>query len=128
MPQEPPTSGVAYASFASVLGCGGVLVDTAGVARPLPDHEALAAAIPEWVPRADHAVDALHNCLVLATHVHPTVRAAALAAFGELARREEFLGERSRVVRALKLGLRDPDPDVRAAAARATVLVEERLG
>lgn len=128
MHPEPPTSGVTYRSFVSLVGHAGVIIDANGDTQPLPEHEALAAAIPQWVQHADQEADCLRTCLALTTHEHPTVRAAAFSAFGELARRSGRLGERTRVVPTLEIGLRDRNEEVRDAATRSAVLVEASLG
>ena len=44
---------------------------------PLPEHEALAGAIPQWVLLPEHEADTLDACLGFAAHDHPAVRAAA---------------------------------------------------
>ena len=112
----------------SVLGYGGVVLNTDGTSQPMPEHQAIAAAIPNWVPLADHERDTLDACLKFATHHHPTVRAAAITAFGDLVVRYGRLGERERVLRAIALGLRDDDEAVRDAASRSGELVKQRLG
>ena len=116
----------AYAD--SGLMAGGVTIGADGVARPIPEHEALAYAIPQWVLLPGQESDTLDACLGLAAHDHPAVRAAAAAAFGDLARCYGRLGERDRVVRAIELGLRDRDDNVRGAAARSADIVEAALG
>jgi hypothetical protein len=133
MQHEPPESDDARAEYDSahadsVLGYGGIVLGADGVPRPMPEHEALAAAIPRWVELADHEADTLGACLDVAAHDHPAVRAAAVAAFGELARRYGRLAERARVVRAIELGLRDRDDGVRGAATRSAAIVEQTLG
>jgi hypothetical protein len=112
----------------SVLMAGGVIVGADGIARPLPEHEAIAGAIPQWVLLPKHEADTLDACLGFAAHDHPAVRAAAAAAFGDLVRRYGRLAERERVVRAIELGLRDRDDDVRGAASRSAGIVEAALG
>src|SRR5688500_15815700 len=84
----------------SGLMAGGVRVGADGVAHPMPEHEALAFAIPQWVLLPGHESDTLDACLWFAAHDHPAVRAAAAAAFGDLARRYGRLAQRERVVRA----------------------------
>ena len=116
----------AYAE--SGLMAGGVTIGADGLARPLPEHEALAYAIPQWVLLPGHESDTLDACLGFAAHEHPAVRTAAAAAFGDLARRYGRLGQRERVVRAIELGLRDRVDDVRGAAARSADIVETALG
>ena len=133
MRHEPPDSDDAPDEYDlvhadSVLGYSGVILGADGVARPMPEHEALAGAIPHWVELADHEADTLGACLEFAAHDHPTVRAAVVTAFCELARRYRRLTERPRVVRAIELGLRDRDDDVRYAAARSADIIEETLG
>ena len=133
MPYESPEMGDEDdefdTSFAeSGLMAGGVTIGADGVARPLPEHEALAFAIPQWVQLPAHESDTLDACLGFAAHDHPAVRAAATAAFGELAGRYGRLAEQERVVRAIELGLRDRDADVRGAAARSADIVEAALG
>jgi hypothetical protein len=112
----------------SGLMAGGVALGADGVTRPLPEHEALAFAIPQWVLLRGHQSDTLDACLGFAAHDHPAVRAAAAAAFGDLARRHGRLAHRERVVRAIELGLRDRDDDVRGAASRSADIVEAALG
>jgi hypothetical protein len=111
----------------SVLGASGITVGADGIACPLPMHEAIAHAIPHWVLLPEHESDTLEACLEFAVHDHPAVRAAATAAFGDLARRYGRLAERGRVARAVELGLRDPDDDVRAAASRSADILEATL-
>ena len=112
----------------SVLAYGGVVSGPDGKLHTMPEHEALAGAIPQWVELAQHEADALDACLEFASHDHPVVRAASVAAFGDLADRYGRLGQRERVVRAIELALRDRDEDVRAAAARSAAFVEQTLG
>jgi hypothetical protein len=132
MRHEPPEMGddaecdTIYAE--SALGAGGITVGADGIARPLPEHEALAGAIQQWVLLAEHESDTLDACLGFAAHDHPAVRAAAVAAFGDLARRYGRLAERARVVRSVELGLRDRDDDVRGAASRSADILEATLG
>ena len=114
--------------FDSLLGYGGVIIDSAGFSHPMPEHEAIAGAIPYWVTLPEHEADTLDSCLQFATHDHPAVRAAAIEAFGELARRYGRLGEHDKVVRAIELGLRDVDDQVRGAAARSGDMVQAKLG
>jgi hypothetical protein len=80
----------------SVLGASGITVGADGIACPLPMHEAIAHAIPHWVLLPEHESDTLEACLEFAVHDHPAVRAAATAAFGDLARRYGRLAERGR--------------------------------
>jgi len=75
-----------------------------------------------------HESDTLDACLGFASQDHPAVRAAAAAAFGDLERHYGRLAERERVVRAIELGLRDRDDDVRGAASRSADFVEASLG
>ena len=129
MQHEPPDFDDASAQYHSVytdsvLGYGGVVLGADGIPRPMPEHEALAGAIAHWVQVADHEADALGACLEFATHDHPTVRAAAVAAFGDLVRRYGRLGERDRVVRAIERGLRDGDNDVSSVATRSADVIE----
>ncbi len=70
----------------SVLGYGGIALAADGVARPMPEHESLAAAMPQWVKLAGHEADTLAVCLEFATHDHPAVRAATLSAVAGCAR------------------------------------------
>lgn len=131
MQHEPPDSDDARGEYDSVhvdsvVGYGGIVLGVDGVARPMPEHEALAAAIPQWVKLGGHEADTLAACLEFATHDHPTIRAATLSAFGGLARR---YGRRARARRAGgRAGLRDRDDDVRGAAPRSADLIEEALG
>jgi hypothetical protein len=94
----------------------------------VPEHEAITAAMPQWVRRPEHRAAAEAFCLDLAAHPHPRVRAAVLEALGELATRYRQFDQRERVVRALELGLRDRDAEVRDAAAAATTTTERLLG
>ena len=112
----------------SVLGYGGIALGPDGVARAMPEHQALAAAIPRWVELAEHKADTLDACLQFAAHDHPAVRSASVAALGALARRYGQLGERQRVVHAIELGLRDRNEDVRGAASRTADILEAALG
>ena len=133
MPHESPHLGDEDDEFdtacaESGLMAGGVTIGADGVARSLREHEALAFAIPQWVMLPGHESDTLDACLGFAAHDQPAVRAAATAAFGDLARRYGRLAERERVLRAIELGLRDRDDDVRGAAARSADIVEAALG
>ena len=133
MQHERPNSDDARSEYDSVhadsaLGYAGIVLGSDGVPGPMPEYDALAAAIPQWVKLAGHEADTLGACLEFATHDHPTVRAATLSAFGELARHYGRLAQRGRVVRAIELGLRDRDDDVRDAATRSADLIEEALG
>ena len=112
----------------SVLGFSGVLLGPHGAVRPMPDHEALAGAIPQWVLLPEHEAETLDACLGFAAHDHPAVRAAAVAAFGALTGRYGRLDRREQVVRAIELGLRDRDTDVRDAASRSADIVWQALG
>ncbi|HUQ84470.1 MAG TPA: hypothetical protein VM076_25170 [Gemmatimonadaceae bacterium] len=113
---------------ASGLMAGGVTIGPDGVARPMPEHQALAAAIPQWVLLPEHEADALAACLGFASHDHPVVRGAAVAAFGNLAVRYGRLENRERVVQAIELALRDREADVRDAAFRSATLLRQTLG
>ena len=112
----------------SGLMAAGITVGPDGISQPVPQHEAIATAIPLWVRLREHEAETLSVCLRLTSHGHPAVRAAAVAAFGDLARRYGRLAERERVERAIELGLRDRDSDVRGAASRSADTVEARLG
>jgi hypothetical protein len=112
----------------SVLGYGGVVLGDDGVLHVMPEHQALTAAIPRWVELPAHEAATVDACLEFAAHDHPAVRAACAAAFGDLARRYGRLTQRERVVRAIELGLRDRDNDVRGAATRSADILEQALG
>ena len=112
----------------SVLGYSGIVLGENGRLHAMPEHQALAAAIPRWVELPDHEADTVGACLEFAAHDHPLVRAACVAAFGDLARRYGRLAQRARVVRAVELGLRDHDDDVRRAASRSADILEQALG
>ena len=129
-PRDPDDLDVEYETTHadSVLGYGGVVLGIDGVLHAMPEHEALAAAIPRWVELPAHEADTLNACLHFAGHDHPAVRAACAAGFGDLARRYGRLAQRARVVRAVQLGLRDRDHDVRGAAARSADILEHTLG
>ena len=112
----------------SVLGYGGVVLGDDGGLRVIPEHQALTAAIPRWVELPAHQADTVDACLAFAAHEHPAVRAACVVALGDLARRYGRVAQRERVVRAIELGLRDRDKDVRGVATQSADILEQALG
>ena len=114
--------------FPSLLGYGGIRMDADGNSTDFPEHEALLAAIPMWVTVDEHEDDALDLCLEFAAHPLAEVRAAAVTAIGDLARRYGRLKQHERVSGTLRHALADADADVRQAATRSLQTLEETLG
>jgi len=111
----------------SVLGWRGVVVRSDGSTVAMPEHEALAAAIAQWVALPEHLDDAVAICLDVVTRPEPLVRAAAISAFGAIARRYSRLPREQSVRLAVARALHDPVGEVRQAAAAARHELEQAL-
>ena len=109
----------------STLGWGGMVIGPDGIGRPMPEHEALIAAIPEWVGISEHHDQAVQICIEVLERPEDEVRLAAVAAIGEVARRYGRLPNRTAARAAVIGALDDPSPDVRTAAAATLGLIDQ---
>jgi hypothetical protein len=112
----------------SALCWGGVIVRSDGSTVPMPEHEVLTAAIPQWVQLAEHLDDTVDICLDVVTRPESLVRVAAVSAFGAIARRYARLPQEQAVRLAVTRALHDPVDEVREAAAVARQAIEQALG
>lgn len=114
--------------FDSVLGWGGMVIGPDGQGQPMPEAEALAAVIPDFVGVPEHLLDnAVAICLDALGRPELPVRIAALQAFAEIARRYRYLPQRETVIDAVENARRDPAAEVRQVAAATAQALQEAL-
>ena len=111
----------------SALGWGGVVFRPDGSTAAMPEDEALAAAIAQWVYLPEHLDDAVAICLDVVTRPEPRVRTAAVSAFGAIARRYARVPREQAVRFAVARALQDPVDEVREAATTTTQALDQAL-
>jgi hypothetical protein len=109
----------------SALGWGGMIIGPDGIGRPMPEDEALIAAIPDWVGIPEHLNDAVQIYIQVLGRPEQSVRLAAVIAIGEVARRYGRLPHRTNARGAVMRALTDPSPEVRTAAAATLGLIDQ---
>lgn len=109
----------------STIGWGGMVVGPDGIGRPMPEHEALIAAIPEWVGSSEHHDQTVQIYIEVLERPEDEVRLAAVAAIGEVATRYGRLPNRAAAREAVVRALNDPSPDVRTAATATLGLIDQ---
>lgn len=120
------TEGHEVTYIGTTLGWGGIAIGSDGVGYPVPEHEALIAAIPQWVNLPEHLDDATRIYVEVLQRPEAAVRLAAVRAIGAVVRRYGRLPRPVEARVAVAHATNDTDLDVRNEAA-ATLSEIERL-
>jgi hypothetical protein len=105
-------------SAETTIGYGGMVVRN-GIGWPMPEAEAIAHAIPQWLEMVDDLDDVVALFLATLQSQGDAARIAVLNAFVHLAKHGCDLPRRKEVERAIRAALDDAELLVRAAATAA---------
>lgn len=117
-----------YTYIESTLGWGGMIVGPDGIGMPLPEHEALTAAIPLWVNIPEHLDSAVSIYVDVMSRPEVGVRLAAISAIGDIVRKYGRLPHEAQARRAISIAQNDTNPEVAAAAVATSSIVDKVLG
>ncbi len=117
-----------YTYAESALGWCGVVIGSDGIGQPIPEPDALAFAIPQWVDIPEHIEDAVSIYIDVMSRPEVAIRKAAITAIGAIVRQYGRLPLESRARLTVREALHDSSTEVSEAAAITSDIIRNVLG